>query len=525
MAPIASPEAGESKREKKHKKDKSAKKRDREDDGTVDTERKHKKSKSVGADMQTNSVLQPNGDAGNGDLKASKKEKKSKKDRVKPETNIEDENGAEPAVESSQKKDKKKKRKVKSEDDMAAGTGDLEALAADGEKKKKKKEKKSKVEREEDDAAPADESIKKKSKKSKKHRHEEAPAKTKTHDEHVEAENAAEPDAMDVDVAPISSKQSSKSKTYQPTDIPANPRFPFFDQTVSLYEPLFPNGWAQPITGCESQHLRHLQNRYVPSLRGVLLDYSNVTLGEEPGRAGAATDDDSPTVLYSKNEFGGGFGWITADVHLFVPSRGAWMEGSVNLQTEGHIGVVCFGKFNASIEARRLPPSWKWRPNEDASGFEETASVFTAPDEHGVSRQIHSTGFWVDERDEKVRGKVRFRIRNFDVGVSGESTYLSLQGTMLDAAGEKQLVKQEASEARDRKKGGRGGTWLRARAPDFSKTTFGGEDEQGQQGDASANAYEEPTPAEKDIEQTEEEQQPVGEESAAEEFAAEDLED
>ena len=83
------------------------------------------------------------------------------------------------------------------------------------------------------------------------------------------------------------------------------------------------------------------------------------------------------------------------------------MEGSVNLQTEGHIGVVCFGKFNASIEARRLPPDWKWVPNEspEAQGFEETASVITA-DDHGVVRQIHSTGFWADGNGEKVKGKL-----------------------------------------------------------------------------------------------------------------------
>ena len=283
---------------------------------------------------------------------------------------------------------------------------------------------------------------------------------------------------MDVDMAPPPPKSSS-GKIHQPSDIPPNPQFPFFNQTVSLYEPLYPTGWDKPITGCEEQHLRHLKNRYVPSLRGVLLDYKNVSLGENPGRAGAATEDDSPTTVRSRAEFGGGFGWMTADVKLFVPSRGAWMEGSVNLQTEGHIGVVCFGKFNASIEARRLPPSWKWVSNEEAEGpFEETASVFTAADEHGVVRQIHSTGYWVDGTGEKVQGKVRFRIRNFDVGVSGNSTFLSLQGTMLSKKDEKKMVVTEAREARERKerKGGRGRP--RRDLPDFSMTRFADDDEE-----------------------------------------------
>ena len=191
------------------------------------------------------------------------------------------------------------------------------------------------------------------------------------------------------------------------------------------------------------------------------------------------TDDEDPTILKSFNEYAVGFGWITADVDLFVPSRGAWMEGSVNLQTEGHIGVVCFGKFNASIEARRLPPAWKWVSNEDpeAFGMEETASVITA-DDHGVVRQIHSTGFWVDGSGKRVKGKIRFRIRNFDVGMSGETSYLSLEGTMLDKDSEEKLVKEEArlAEQRKGKKGGR--RVERRRAPEFAMTRFADETEQ-----------------------------------------------
>jgi DNA-directed RNA polymerase I subunit RPA43 len=203
------------------------------------------------------------------------------------------------------------------------------------------------------------------------------------------------------------------------------------------------------------------------------MDYKNVVFGEHPGRSGAATTDDEPTQVISKDEYAVGFGWITADVDLFVPSRGAWMEGSVNLQTEGHIGVVCFGKFNASVEARRLPPSWKWVPNEspEAQGFEETASVITS-DDHGVVRQIHSTGFWADGDGEKIKGKIRFRIRNFDVGTTGETSYLSLEGTMLDKAGEKALVVEEAKMAQFRKGKKIGQKRERRRAPEFAMTRF-----------------------------------------------------
>ncbi|KAM3460174.1 hypothetical protein BB8028_0004g06570 [Beauveria bassiana] len=419
MPATMSPEPASSKAEKKSKKThKSEKKRSRDEDGAADTEeRKHKKSKSVSADasQEHHNVT---------GKKDKKKKKKSKHDGEQDD-------------ESSEKKSKKKH--------------------GDGDKKAQRKKKHHNKDSDDADAI-------------------ETNADDVLAQLQLESENAQQAvDAMDIDEPAI----NSISDIYQPPDIPAKPQFPFFSQTVSLYEPIYPIGWAQPVTNCEFHYLRHLQNKYVPSLRGVLLNYKNVTLGDEPSRQGAARNDEEFTTLKSQREYGVGFGWITADVDLFVPSRGAWMEGSVNLQTEGHIGVVCFGKFNASIEARRLPPSWKWVSNEDpeAEGMEETASI-VAPDEHGVVHQIHSTGFWVDANGDKIKGKIRFRIRNFDVGVSGETTYLSLEGTMLDKASEKTLVQQEAHALKMRRDTTKSNRRVeRRRAPEFSMTRFFSEEE------------------------------------------------
>ncbi|KAG6104875.1 hypothetical protein E4U31_001721 [Claviceps sp. LM219 group G6] len=430
MSAVASPEVETPNREKRSKKDKSSKskserKRAREEeDAAADGERKHKKTKSIlaGATAPKDIIKK--------EKKASKSSKKESRLKVEDDAVQDD--------------------VLHSQATAAAAADPIEHGASKSEKKVKKKNKKQK--REPEPSPPAQ----------------------------PEADDG---DAMDIDEP----AEATSSGIYQPPDMPANPQFPFFKQTVSLYEPIYPNGWAQPVTNAQDHHLQQLQNKYVPSLRGVLLDYSNVSLGPEPGRAGAAADDESPTTLLSKGEYAVGFGWITADVGLFVPSRGAWMEGSVNLQTEGHIGVVCFGKFNASIEASRLPPSWKWVSNEspDASGFEETASVITA-DDHGVVRQIHSTGFWIDGSGTRVKGKVRFRIRNFDAGTSGETSYLSLEGTMLDKASEKKLIQEEArlAQVRREKKGGR--KMERRRAPDFSMTRFAMQEDENQGDDPAA---------------------------------------
>ena len=423
MAPITSSDVTSSPaKSKSDRKIKKEKKRSREEENglTPDGARKHKKSKSV-----------------------------SEQKLEEIDTPI---------------KDKKKHKK-----------GDIQEAEENGldvkEKKKKKKH--------EDDPEKAE---RKRLRKERKEREKLALAATQDEEEEEEEE---EEDHMEVDPAPVPTPVKPKSKArsshiYQPPDIPAEPQFPFYTQTVSLYEPLYPVGWAQPVTNAQAQHLQHLQNRYVPALQGVLLDYRNVTFGENPGRSGAAADDETATTVISKNEAAVGFGWITADMDIFKPSRGAWMEGSISLQTEGHIGVTCFGRFNASVEASRLPPTWKWIANDDAMhGFEETASVFTA-DEHGVTRQIHSTGYWVDENEDKVTGKIRYRIRNYDIGVSGDTSYLSLEGTMLDKKSERKLVEEEAKVVQMRRANrGNGKGYLakeKRKIPDFAMTRFAMDD-------------------------------------------------
>ncbi|KAL7796089.1 hypothetical protein V8C37DRAFT_373092 [Trichoderma ceciliae] len=407
----------------------------------------------------------------------SKSEKKHKKDKAsKSEKKRERE---EDAIADSRKHKKSKSASVEDNRQEEIEASRLEGSALDGDaelaSKRKKKEHKKKHKEQEHDAEDVSREKLKKKKKSKKHADEDA--------ENNDKPSAADPVAMDVDQP----TQQASSEIHQPPDIPARPQFPFYSQTVSLYEPIYPIGWSQPVTNSEYQHLQHFKNKYVPSLRGVLINYKNVSLGEKPGRQGAATSDDDPSILRSVNEYAVGFGWITAEVDLFVPSRGAWMEGSINLQTEGHIGVVCFGQFNASIEAQRLPSAWKWVSNEDpdAHGMEETASVITA-DDHGVVHQIHSTGFWVDGNGKKVKGMIRFRIRNFDVGVSGETSYLSLEGTMLAKEAEKALVREEAAAAALRKGNKAARHTQRRRAPEFAMTRFLDEAEQPAEAAAAA---------------------------------------
>ncbi|KAK7947089.1 uncharacterized protein PG986_011410 [Apiospora aurea] len=310
---------------------------------------------------------------------------------------------------------------------------------------------------------------------------------------------------MDIDEQPAAPSATGTLKT-----LPKKP-FPFFRQTVSRYLPLFPAGMVEPIDGYAEQHLKPLLNRYVREFKGVLLAYRDVRLGEAPNR-GSLTEESEmadEALLETIDEYACGFGWLTAEVDLFRPSRGAPLEGVLNMATEGHMGVVCWGMFNAAIEAARLPKGWKWvstlsknrykefelptpEPTEEgqdeegegegeaaAEGEGEGGEAAATTEKEGDVTQLYSTGYWADENGQKVEGTVQFRIKSFEVGQSGEYGYLSIEGTMLDAEEEQKQVLEELERKRRRDLRNGPSLWRKTRfLPDFSVTKFGADDEE-----------------------------------------------
>ncbi|KAK4670674.1 uncharacterized protein QC763_213890 [Podospora pseudopauciseta] len=449
--------------EKKHKRSKSEKKRSRdEDDAAVveETPRKSKKTK-------------------NGDLELPVRL------------------GSQAAADEPSKKKKKKK------DQLGNGEAQTDEVVVDEEKSSRKKSSKSKKEPKEEpeDAMQIDTPEKSKSEKKRKEK--------KSKKDNLETE-------ANVDGQEKKKKKKSKDKTGTETETPtqashevatelpsSDSEYPFFTQTVSLYVPFYPIGFDKPLTNVAAQHLDPLLNHYSPLLRGVLLSYSNLNLSERPAKASITNPptDETPAWLHSVDEYAVGFGWLTFDAQLFVPSRGKWMEGVVQLQSEGHIGVVCWNKFNASIEAKRLPQGWKWvdiskddpfarsnssQPETDENGEEKEGQQQEEEDildgeELQVVEQMHTTGYWVNEKGRKVGGKLRFRIMNFDVGQAGDYGYLSIEGTCLELDEERALAKEEREyEKRRRNNQNPSGLLkpLSRRVPEFSMTKFGKDDEE-----------------------------------------------
>ncbi|KAI1081541.1 hypothetical protein F5B20DRAFT_579405 [Whalleya microplaca] len=342
----------------------------------------------------------------------------------------------------------------------------------------------------------------KKSRKRERKREQELVLEPTEADEAVASSKDAAPSSRDSSPAAEAQLQNSIPNSLDLQATPAKPSngqvfgrkpdadFPFFTQIVSQYLPLFPSGLMEPLEGYADQHLKPLLNHYVHSFRGVLLAYRNPRLGEAPGKASLSnrSAQENVVLLESINEYAVSFSWLTVDVVLFRPARGAWMEGVVNLQGEGHIGVVCWDKFNASIEAGRLLRGWRWvdlmskgREKTKAESKIPTPEPFEDNPEAGDGTQMHTAGYWVDEAGTRLRGgaKISFRIRNYEVGVSGDYGYLSIEGTMLDEEEEKAKFAEEMEDMRRRKL--RNPSVSRRhhkRVPEFSMTKFGGMEEE-----------------------------------------------
>ncbi|KAM7189837.1 hypothetical protein V8F20_009974 [Naviculisporaceae sp. PSN 640] len=496
------------KSEKKHKREKSEhKKRAREEDdpaGADTTPRKSKKYKSEEFVVDDDSDVEVSVPPTTNDKK-SKKEKRLKEDAgaQEPDTTIRDD-------ESSKEPKKSKKNKKHQEDQIQDGKAAETPKKAVSDQEEKRKDKKSKkdrkkrqgeeelVEAEADvsmmdvDSAPIQEADAEATEKKKKKKEKKEKKKRAT---------SPEAESMELDTTDLSIRTKNKNKT-KLAEVPSDPQFPFFTQTTSIYVPFYPIGFDKPLTNIAAQHLEPLLNHYSTTLKGVLLKYSNLNLSDRPAKASLTNPptDETPALLYSRDEYAVGFGWLTFDALLFKPARGKWMEGVLQIQSEGHIGVVCWGKFNASIEAKRLPRGWVWidfdKPKTNGSSSLPSPAYDTEADagndkqsesdnldgeELQVVEQIHSTGYWVDEQGRKVTGKLRFRIKNFDVGLAGDYGYLSIEGTFLDDNAERALADEER-EKEKRRRAVQNPTGnlrpLSRRVPEFSVTKFGKEEEE-----------------------------------------------
>jgi len=240
---------------------------------------------------------------------------------------------------------------------------------------------------------------------------------------------------------------------------PRPPQSPFCIQTTSLYLPLSPIAQRTPLEGLCAEHLSPLILTHYPPFKGVVLSYSNVRLSSnkpssDAENANGSTDTGTRVLARAIDEYAVTFVWVTADFVLLKPEPGVWMEGYVNVQSESHVGLVCWNMFNASIAKERLPSGWRWVGGK--GGRREVVDGGGG----GVLEQVEQEpeGYFVDEQRRKVEGLLRFRVMDFESlqGVAREKGFISIEGTLIEEE-EEDIIGRDGVRSRYTMSGAIGG--------------------------------------------------------------------
>ncbi|KAL8769129.1 MAG: hypothetical protein Q9209_004763 [Squamulea sp. 1 TL-2023] len=249
----------------------------------------------------------------------------------------------------------------------------------------------------------------------------------------------------------VNSKTQSNALTLQESS-------PFHQQTASLYLPIPPIAQSHPLQGICAEYLSPLILTYYSPLRGVILSFHNARLSTDAQQDLSVQDE--PALAQAIDEYAAPHVWVIADFLVFRPQRGNAIEGWINLQNEGNIGMVCWNFFNATIERKRLPKDWKWIPGgldvggstrkkKKLKGSERSDPMEIDQDEtltqiNGVS---DIEGHFEDGDGRRIPGLVHFTVKDVESSRSsgGDTGFLSIEGTMLGEVEERRLRESETS--------------------------------------------------------------------------------
>lgn len=320
-----------------------------------------------------------------------------------------------------------------------------------------------------------------------------APGRKRKHkDKHPSPSKKRKHGGNATDAVPKSPKKSKKSKNRQkhesaPSSISTDSESssPFNLVTSTMYLPLSPIAISptHALASLLAEHLSPLLLTYYPPFKGVVLAYSDASISSTPPLQPVTEKDPQPlTLAITANEYGVLFVYLTATFLVFRPRRGQILEGWVNVQSDGFLGVVVYNLFSVSIERRRLPTDWEWihprgedegrgkegKRRRFAKGSSAAASAtlnpgFNPEKEHftplskpvtdGLADYLDqeqdwdssTMGYFRSISGHRVHGTIKFRVRDVDVipGAETDRWFLSIEGTMLTPEEETRLVAEE----------------------------------------------------------------------------------
>lgn len=254
---------------------------------------------------------------------------------------------------------------------------------------------------------------------------------------------------------PLARTDPSTVKEIPAVQVNLTDESPFYEKKYSLYLPISPISYHYPLSGLCAEHLSPLILKYYPPFHGVVLSYSNAKLTAYP-ECIPENESPGPILARSVDEYAASFVWLTADFLIFSPKRGNYMEGWLNIQNQGNLGLLCWNFFNVHIERKRLPKDWTWvsctsqsrlakgqKPNGAAYGVESQREW----ELHQMNDVGQGEGYFQDGNGKRVEGLIRFWVKDIESsrGLDRENNFVSIRGTMLSAEDEQALEQHDAA--------------------------------------------------------------------------------
>ena len=296
----------------------------------------------------------------------------------------------------------------------------------------------------------------------------------------------------------------------------SSPKSPFYSRTVSMLVPLPPIAisLSAGLSSLLAQHVSPLLLTYHPTLKSIVLAFSNSFITSNKPTADdvfkhseqVETNDEQEnsrsssqaiSLAHSRDEHGVSFIWLTTTFLLFSPKPGDELEGYINVQSEGNIGLISYNFFQVSVGKDRIPSDWKWNEgpgdavnnkkkksqktkirDEDSSppkpsqtqidddGDDADSDVFhTAPEDNTTTKpssieKIQESGFFtLPPYTTPLTGTLlRYRVIDTEIipGISPDTWGLQIQGSLLPPQEEEKLraAEKERWEAREARRKG-----------------------------------------------------------------------
>lgn len=199
-----------------------------------------------------------------------------------------------------------------------------------------------------------------------------------------------------------------------------NTGFHYFQ--ISMYLDVPPIGVGYPLEAAVSLNISRYLFEYFPPGNGILMCHTNHRICPAPGEK-----EESLTKIaagYADNHI-----WISTDLYIFRPTKGAYLRGTISLQTESHIAIRILGHWTAAVERKRLPKNWRWVPDDD-----DDSSLIEEDYIHPDDINLGGAGHWSDGNGTPVRGQVTIRALDYDMvnDVKRGGTVMSIEASMLD---------------------------------------------------------------------------------------------